>query len=503
MVKAGQSIEAEETRGEADEGKPLPGRSAALDHVGPWEPYYLGQEIRLVRAHRGLIVDIPLSEISDVDKEGSKVVMGIVDKKKPIWPFPAANERIDSMAEMDDPQLMADMVRFIKERVLFLNDDEYYALAAWIIATYLKPFFSKAPRWYLFGGRGSGKSTCQHWIRLTAYRGIKTVNMTPAVFFRIMDKYSPTMIREESQDDKGELAEAVDQVEKAGYDDDNHLYRCNPNDPSLIDSFDPFGYLVRSYRGERPKNDTLSRGLCVVMVNKPESVQLKDWDDGYDEAGVLRARLLAFQLRALTGKVDISVFRESAKKAAAERFRNRALDVAVPILAAALAFGRDEHVLITAKRTLTALNDSTATEPEALVFHAVRRIYDRQPVRYAKGTFEVDGTVRTFDHRDISKITTNDVIREYNQWLEEEAISSGTAEIARWRKKDDRGTGETVEVPEYRVPKVPGQRITNVIKDLGFSLSEDRKKGGKRGFDEASFFTIYGRLLERYDAARG
>ena len=477
--------------------------SVHMHYIGPWEPYYLNREIRLVRADHGLIVDIPLSDIGEVDKEGSKQVLDIVDKKKPLWPFPMAKESIDAMAEREDPGLMADLVRFIKERVLFLNDDEYYALAAWIIATYLKPFFSKAPRWYLFGGRGSGKSTCQHWIRLTSYRGIKTVNMTPAVFFRIMDKYSPTMIREESQDDKGELAEAVDQVEKAGYDDDNPLFRCNPNDPSLIDTFDPFGYLVRSYRGERPKNDTLSRGLCVVMVNKPESVQLKDWDDGYDEAGMLRARLLTFQLRALTGKVDIATFRASAKKMAADKFRNRALDVAVPILAAALAFGEDKQILITAKRTLTALNDSTATEPEALVFHAIRRVYDRQPVRFAKGTFEVDGTARTFDHRDISKITTNDIIREYNDWLEDEAISSGTAEIARWRRVEDRGTGENVEVPEYRVPKVPGQRITNIIKDLGFTLSEDRKKGGKRGFDEASFCTIYGRLLERYDAAQG
>ena len=407
------------------------------------------------------------------------------------------------MAEREDPELMNDLVRFIRERVMFLNEDEYYSLAAWIVATYLKPFFTKAPRWYLFGGRGSGKSTCQHWIRLTAYRGIKTANMTPPAFFRIMDKFSPTLIREESQDDKGELADAVDQVEKLGYDDDNKIIRCNPNDPNILDAFDPFGFLVRSYRGERPKNDTLSRGLCVVMVNKPEDVHLKDWDDGIDEAGTLRARLLAFQLRALIGKVDIASFRDSAKKKAAERFGNRSLDVVIPVLAASLAFGEDKHILDTAARTIRALNDSTATEPEALVFFAIQRVYDRQPVKYEKGTLDVNGAVRTFAHRDISKITTNDIIREYNDWLESEAISSGTAEIARYRRVEDQGTRETVEVPDYRVPKVPGQKITGMIKDLGFTLSDDRKKGGKRGLDETVFFTVYGRLLERYGAGGG
>ena len=57
-----------------------------------------------------------------------------------------------------------------------------------------------------------------------------------------------------------------------------------------------------------------------------------------------------------------------------------------------------------------------------------------------------------------------------------------------------------MEVPEYRVPKVPGQKVTGIIKDLGFILSEDRRKGGKRGLDEKVFYTVYGRLLERYGA---
>jgi len=213
---------------------------------------------------------------------------------------------------------------------------------------------------------------------------------------------------------------------------------------------------------------------------------------------MLRARLLAFQLRALTGKVDIVLFRDSAKQKAAERFKNRSLDVVIPVLAASLAFGEDKHILDTATRTNRALNDSTATEPEALVFYAISRVYERQPVKSEKGSLDINGKMRRFAHRDISKITTNDIIREYNEWLENEAISAGTAEIARYKKMEDRGTGEMVDVPEYRVPKVPGQKITGIIKDLGFTLSDDRKKGGKRGLDESVFFTVYGRLVERY-----
>lgn len=133
-----------------------------LHYVGPWEPYLLDREIRLVKADRGLVVDIELADITDYDKEGSKLVLSIVDKKKQFWPFPVATEQLKDMAEREDPELMNDLVRFIRERVLFLNEDEYYSLAAWIVTTYLKEFFTKAPRWYLFGGRGSGKSTCQH-----------------------------------------------------------------------------------------------------------------------------------------------------------------------------------------------------------------------------------------------------------------------------------------------------------------------------------------------------
>ena len=52
--------------------------SAWLHYVGPWEPYYLNREIRLVKADHGLVVDIALSDIADYDKEGSKLVLGIV-----------------------------------------------------------------------------------------------------------------------------------------------------------------------------------------------------------------------------------------------------------------------------------------------------------------------------------------------------------------------------------------------------------------------------------------
>lgn len=485
-------------RGEVLGGGDRSSPSVALQNVGPWEPYELDGEVRLTRADRGLVADIALSDIADYDKESAKLVLNMV-KRKPFWPLPKAIAPLNVMAERDDPELLNDLTQFIRERVLFLNEDEYHTLAAWIATTYLKELFTQAPRWYLFGGRSSGKSTCQHWIRLTAYRGMKTVNMTPAAFYRIMDKFSPTLIREESQDEKGELAAAVDQVEKAGYDNDNQIPRCNPNDPDIIDSFDPFGYLARSYRGERPKTDSLSRGFCVVMVNKPEKVRLKGWSDGIEEAGMLRSRLLAFRLRALTGRVDIAELQRSAEAMGAKRFGNRSLDVVVPVLATALAFGEGDQVMTTITRTIRALNDATATEPEALVFQAIMRVYERQPVKFEKGTIDIDGAPRTFAHRDISKVTTNDIIREYNEWLEQEAIDSGTAEIARYRRVNDGGAGQ-VEVPEYRVPKVPGQKVTGIIKDLGFILSEDRRKGGKRGLDEKVFYTVYGRLLERYGA---
>jgi len=484
-------------RGEVLGGGDRSSPSVALQNVGPWELYELEGELRLTRADRGLIADIALDEIKDYDKENAKLVLNMA-RKKPFWPLPKAIAPLKAMAEQDDPMLLADLTQFIRERVLFLNEDEYHTLAAWIAATYLKELFTKAPRWYLFGGRSSGKSTCQHWIGLTAYRGIKTVNMTPPAFFRVMNRFSPTLIREESQDEKGELADAVDQVEKVGYDNDNQIFRCNPNDPDIIDSFDPFGYLARSYRGERPKTDSLSRGFCVVMVNKPEEVRLKGWDDGIEEAGELRARLLAFRLRALTGRVDIPGLRGSARAMAAKRFANRSLDVVVPVLATALAFGEGDQVMTTAARTLRALNDATATEPEAQVFQAITRVYERQPIKFEKGTIDINGMPRTFAHRDISKITTNDIIREYNERLEEDAIDSGAAEIIGYRKREDQGTRERVEEPIYRVHKVPGQKVTGIIKDLGFTLSEDRKTGNKRGLDENTFFVVYGRLLERY-----
>ena len=96
---------------------------------------------------------------------------------------------------------------------------------------------------------------------------------------------------------------------------------------------------------------------------------------------------------------------------------------------------------------------------------------------------------------------TNDIIRQFNETLEQDAIDAGTAEIVRYRRVEDHGTNERVEVPEYRVPKMSGQRITAIMKNLGFILSDEKKKARKRTLDPKTFYVIYERLLARYGEA--
>lgn len=215
-----------------------------------------------------------------------------------------------------DPTLMEDLVSYIKDYVEFPQERLYYALAAWIICTYITERLSHAPRWNITAPTAHGKGRCLAMGRLLAYRCVSITNPTPAVLFRFTGWYRATVMIDEFQDLQAshkEFAADVMTIYKVGFDVGACVPRMN-NDNTDIDNFGVFSFMMVASKKFNFKEDEMNRAVMVTMRKRTRDLKENPMNipASLDEAAALRTRLHAFRVRVLQGLENVAEWKEMA-----------------------------------------------------------------------------------------------------------------------------------------------------------------------------------------------
>lgn len=285
-----------------------------------------------------------------------------------------------------DNKLMTDLVRICSEYVDLQSVDWDFALASWILYTWIPELFPVLPRLLIKGVTNTGKSRVTDLVRLLGNKGLVSTDMTPAVMFRIAERFQPTLAYDEAQDmvsDK-EKSAAILNIYKSGY-DRRPIFRMKENN----DDFDVFHVenpLAMAVKNWEPPEDCLNRSLIINMIKKRRRVS-KDRPEESEEFLELRGRALAFRLKCFSGKIPIEEVKQKASELVDQeveldglkyQLEDRAAELARVLIVPSLVFGGSEEVFKVLLESEIKARQALLSTREAHVFFALQADLDRR-----------------------------------------------------------------------------------------------------------------------------
>ncbi|WP_420716698.1 DUF3631 domain-containing protein [Streptomyces sp. CoH17] len=96
-------------------------------------------------------------------------------------------------------ELLDELRAAIGKYVVLPSDEALTAVTLWVAATHIQPALQHAPRLAVVGPtKGCGKSRVLDVLHETVHQPMMTVNTSPAVVFRVIDKNPPTLLVDEA-----------------------------------------------------------------------------------------------------------------------------------------------------------------------------------------------------------------------------------------------------------------------------------------------------------------
>ena len=198
--------------------------------------------------------------------------------------------------EPEDASLLYDIVKLIKQCIVFDSEIEYYVFALWCMATWKYEEFDTAPYLHFIGPIESGKTRALELIDRLAYRPFECARASIASIPRIADLYHASLTIDEAdtllKNSKSETAMILKAILKAGYRRGQHYVVADKEDQKKVVSYDVFGF--KAFASEQMFDTALhSRSIVFWMKEaKPEIKDLKEVEKDFDE---FRYRLLCYR----------------------------------------------------------------------------------------------------------------------------------------------------------------------------------------------------------------
>jgi putative DNA primase/helicase len=186
--------------------------------------------------------------------------------------------------------LLAETSAFIRRHVV-LSEPQADAIALWTAAAYAIDGLQRMPMLLFSSSPECGKSTARTAVSAVVPRPIMVSSLTPAVLFRVIDKYHPTLIADEVDswltDEKSELRGIFN---AAHWRSGAVIPRCVGDDHD-VRLFNVFGAKVIAMIG-RPSATMLSRSITITLRRKTakERVEPLREDRLRDDLAPLRQR---------------------------------------------------------------------------------------------------------------------------------------------------------------------------------------------------------------------
>ena len=161
-----------------------------------------------------------------------------------------------------------------------LSPEQAIAVALWTVYTWLhkrEAFATHSALVHVWGAEAeSGKSTLASVVRWLVCSPLMLVEPTPAVLFRAIQKWSPTIILDEADNILTKSTE-LRSIINGGWTRGEQVLRCAPKtfEPEMFELFAPKMVVMK---GRSLPGTTASRTICIEMKPKLATEACEDFD---------------------------------------------------------------------------------------------------------------------------------------------------------------------------------------------------------------------------------
>jgi hypothetical protein len=161
------------------------------------------------------------------------------------------------------------------EAMEFPRPEQRTLLATWAVASYFHQCFLTFPRVNFSGEKGSGKSKVITLLRAIAWNAMYLISPTPAVLYRLIQVYKPTMLLDEVEGLATEDGRDVLAVINSGYKAGGSVPRCEGDKVRRVELYQVFSPLalaaiksVNAVTEDRCIPVVMQRGLDRAVLNR-------------------------------------------------------------------------------------------------------------------------------------------------------------------------------------------------------------------------------------------
>jgi putative DNA primase/helicase len=364
MSAALQSVEThvggEPSDAELDAQVPYYDTRRLLDQLGELSPAEYGQRREQIAAELGTAIVFLDAEWKERRKRGAAPIAA-GDIFGPIDPWPAS---------VAGASLLRAIVRRMKRHIIF-NDEAATAVALWIAFAWTHDAATHSPLLLVTSAEmNSGKTTLLGLISFLVPRSLSTVEVSSAVLYRAIEKWSPTLIVDEADvifKQNPELRAVVN----SGWTRGSGVLRCHPetHEPEI---FSTFGPKAIGMKGKNLPDTTLGRSIVIEMRRKKSDERTDNFEHVDDDELITTRRLLA-RWAADNAKALIA-----ARPVLPEGFQNRLAANWRPLLAIADVAGGEWPEL--ARKVAKTLSNMEAESEGTALLSDIKSIFATKAV---------------------------------------------------------------------------------------------------------------------------
>jgi len=191
-------------------------------------------------------------------------------------------------------KLEQEILDYVKARLDFTYEEEYAVFIAAIKLTWALEKFDSTPYLFFYGPKRSGKTRALKLLEQLCYRGFLALNATRATIYYLVDKYTPTLLLDESEvytTDNPEAKEIVCLL-NSGYTRGGKVMRLEPDEHNKRHLRFWKVFCLKALSGTRYVSDTLE-DRCIVFKMTKNSYPIQSLDETI--ACTLRGKLAAWK----------------------------------------------------------------------------------------------------------------------------------------------------------------------------------------------------------------
>jgi putative DNA primase/helicase len=261
--------------------------------------------------------------------------------------------------------LLRQIAERLKQHVIFSNDAAS-AVALWLAFAWAHDAATHSPILLVTSAeRDSGKTTLLGLVNFLSPRGLMVTHLSPAVLFRSIEKWNPTLIVDEA-DDQFQDNPPLRAVINGGWTRGAGVPRCHP-DTHEPEFFPTFGPKAIGMKGRALPDTLLSRAIVIEMVRKKPGESVADFEH-VDDPGL---NMLRQQLKRWAG--DNQGKLAAARPTLPDGFQNRLAANWRPLLAIAELAGG--HWPKSARAAAEALTPKEASSVGTTLLGDIRAMF--------------------------------------------------------------------------------------------------------------------------------